>query len=140
MKLQLQCDTEVLTARDLMTDNPVSIRADSTVPEAIRLLAGRGISGAVVIGESGRPIGVVTDTDVLIHEHERLERPNSERSDLGLVRDVMTPAVFTVRPTTSARLVAEQMVALNVHRLFVVDETNVVVGVVSALDILRQTA
>jgi CBS domain-containing protein len=33
--------------------------------------------------------------------------------------------------------VAEQMVALNVHRLFVVSRDGILVGVISALDLLR---
>lgn len=127
---------ESLVARDLMTANPVSIREDATIADAIRFLTEKGITGAVVIGGSGRPVGVVSDTDVLIHERERLETVH--RPDMGFVRDVMTPAVFTVRPGTSVRQIAQQMAALNVHRLFVVDDDDVVVGVVTALDIVRR--
>src|SRR5262249_32309797 len=54
------------------------------------------------------------------------------------VSEVMTPIVFTVRGDDSARKVVEQMVSLNIHRLFVVDEVGVVVGVISALDVLRR--
>jgi CBS domain-containing protein len=50
----------------------------------------------------------------------------------------MTPAVFSVREDTSADSVVEQMLALNVHHLFVVDDAGVVVGVISPLDIVRQ--
>jgi len=37
-----------------------------------------------------------------------------------------------------ASFVIEEMVGLKVHRLFVVDETGVLVGVISALDVLRR--
>jgi predicted transcriptional regulator len=50
----------------------------------------------------------------------------------------MTPIVFTVRSDDSARKVVEQMVSLNIHRMFVVDEASVVIGVISALDVLRR--
>ncbi len=49
----------------------------------------------------------------------------------------MTPAVFSVTPATPLVSVAEEMVQLNVHRLFVVDRDGVLVGVISALDLLR---
>jgi CBS domain-containing protein len=49
----------------------------------------------------------------------------------------MTPAVFSVRLTTPAAKVVEQMRELDVHRLYVVDEDGTLVGVVSAVDILR---
>jgi len=45
--------------------------------------------------------------------------------------------LFSVRTDTPADKVIEQMLALNVHRLFVVDAANVLVGVISALDIVR---
>jgi CBS domain-containing protein len=49
----------------------------------------------------------------------------------------MTPVVFCVRPDASAREVVETMVDLGVRRLFVVDNSGVLVGVISALDVLR---
>jgi hypothetical protein len=54
-------------AADLMTPNPMSIRQSVTVSEAATFLAGRGISAAPVIDEAGRPVGVVSSTDILIH-------------------------------------------------------------------------
>ncbi len=50
----------------------------------------------------------------------------------------MTPAVFSVTPQTPADKVVEQLVQLNVHQLYVVDEDQVLVGVVTALDVLRR--
>ncbi|MCI0464259.1 MAG: CBS domain-containing protein [Gemmataceae bacterium] len=55
------------TAADLMTPNPLSIRHSATVSEATAFLAGRGISAAPAIDEAGRPVGVVSSTDILIH-------------------------------------------------------------------------
>jgi CBS domain-containing protein len=52
----------------------------------------------------------------------------------------MTPLVFTVPPTAPAGDVAAEMAARNVHRLFVVDEAATLVGVISALDLLRHFA
>jgi CBS domain-containing protein len=49
----------------------------------------------------------------------------------------MTPTVFAVGPETPAREVVGRMQALMVHRLFVVDDKGTLVGVISALDILR---
>jgi CBS domain-containing protein len=50
---------------------------------------------------------------------------------------VMTPAVFCVRPATEAGKVVEEMLALRVGRLLVVDQGGVLVGVISAFDVLR---
>jgi CBS domain-containing protein len=146
------------TAADLMTPNPVSIRHSASVSEAATFLAARGIRAAPVIDEAGRPVGVVSSTDILIHKgqgavylvgspeyHERLERPvffkdgsPDEASYLPTVSDVMTPAVFCVRPETPAAKVVEKMLALKVRRLFVVDGDGVLTGVISAFDVLRK--
>jgi predicted transcriptional regulator len=142
-----------LTAADLMTANPLSIRDDASLAEAVRFLTDKGVSGALVISEAGRPVGVITSSDIVIHDREQLGRselmPLDEHAKLGgasamsagtgptLVREVMTPIVFTVQAGDPARNVIEQMISFNVHRLFVVDETAVVIGVISALDVLR---
>lgn len=61
---------EMLRAKDLMALNPVSIRRDAGIREALELLTDRGFGAAPVIDEAGRPIGVVSRTDILIHERE----------------------------------------------------------------------
>jgi len=149
------------TAADLMTPNPVSVRDNATLREAIGLLIDRGYSAAPVIDDAGRPVGVLSRTDVLVHDREHVEHlaPTPEyynrdelttdeneslregfqveRVDPTRVRDVMTPAVFSVSPEASAARVVSDMLSLKVHRLFVVDTAGVRVGVISALDVLR---
>jgi CBS domain-containing protein len=146
------------TAADLMMPNPMSIRADATVREAIEVLTDHGFSAAPVIDEAGRPVGVLSRADILVHDREKAARPGAayyERADLttageplgpgfhveavdtALVRDIMTPAVFSVDPDAPAASVVRQMVELRVHRLYVVEEDGTLVGVISTLDVLR---
>src|SRR5262249_40537955 len=132
-------------------------REVATFKEALALLTDKGISAAPVIDNAGRPVGVLSRTDLLVHEREKVEyvQPAEfyetaelaekvpegfqvERVDRTMVRDVMTPVVFSVAPETSAKSVVDQMLGLKVHRLFVVDESGVLVGVISVLDVLRQ--
>ena len=121
------------TARDLMTPGPVSITSTATVAEATAFLTDRGFGAALVIDEAGHPLGVVTRTDLLIHARERAG--NGAQTP---VRNVMTEGVFSVQEGTPARSAVAQMVALNVHHLFVVDPAGVVVGVIGTLDVLRK--
>jgi len=144
------------TAAELMTPNPLSLRGDVTLHEAVAFLVDRNISGAPVIDEAGRPIGVLTQTDILIHDREEVEHvappeieygtplPREwwdefqiERVNTSPVSDFMTPAVFCVGLDTPAWSVVEQMRELNVHRLFVTDENGILVGVISAMDVVR---
>jgi CBS domain-containing protein len=133
------------TAADLMTPNPVSIRDSATIVEAVSLLTNKGISGAPVIDDSGRPVGVLSRADIVAHDRNRAALPSAGAaggaaagsSGLARVRDLMTPAVFSVIPETPASKVVREMLALQVHRLFVVDKSGVLVGVISAPDVLR---
>ena len=146
------------TAGELMSPNPQSLREDATLKEAVAFLVDRGVSGAPVIDEAGRPVGVLTQTDILVHDREEVEHippeheygnplPRSlwdefqiERVDTTPVRDLMTPAIFCVGQDAPAWSVIDQMRELNVHRLFVVDEVGVLVGVITAMDIVRALA
>jgi CBS-domain-containing membrane protein len=127
---------DAVRAAELMTPNPMSLRGEATVPEAIAWLTEKGFSAAPVIDESGQPLGVVSRADILIHERERL-RSSSASADATMVRDIMTPAVFSVTPQVSAAQVVEQLLTLNVHQLYVVDEHQHLIGVISAHDVLR---
>ena len=149
------------TAADLMMSNPKSIRANATVREAIEVLTDHGFSAAPVIDEAGRPQGVLSRADILVHDREKAEYlvPVSEyyaQEDLTIgsgetlpegflvekvddarVADLMTPVVFSVLPEAPPWRVVQDMLALKVHRLFVVGRDGVLVGVISALDVLR---
>jgi len=141
------------TAADLMHPNPVSIRDSATAEEALVFLADTTFSAAPVINEAGHPVGVLSRSDLLVHERElalRLSTGSTEQgrgrsgspavlspADTALVRDLMTPIVLAVAPEMSADDVLGQMVDQNVHRLFVVDRTGVLIGVISSVDLLR---
>jgi CBS domain-containing protein len=149
------------TAADMMTDHVVSIPEDAPLHEAIAVLTDRGFSGAPVINEAGRPVGVISRSDILVHDRNTpaFAKPAPEyylRSDLRatlgedvggfqveavdrtLVRDVMTPVVFSIRPDAPARQVIDELLHLRVHRLFVIDRDGVLIGVIAMSDILRR--
>lgn len=147
------------TAADLMTRNPVSINQKATVKEAVALFTNKGFCAAPVIDDAGRPVGVLSGSDILVHDREHVEHlvPAVELSPMATrqgetirrgfqvenvdrtrVSDMMTPAIFSVSPDTSAAKVVAEMLRLHVHHLFVVDKAGTLVGVISPLDILRK--
>jgi CBS-domain-containing membrane protein len=133
------------SAADLLTPNLISIRGTATVREALDLLIDRGIHALPVIDEAGHPQGVVSGSDILIHERNRPQGTTAgadggseiTQRDEAKVADIMTPAIFSVQSDATAAQVVEQMSSLNVYRLFVVDQAGVLIGVISALDIIR---
>jgi CBS domain-containing protein len=150
-----------LTAADLMAPNPISIAATANVQEALMLLTDKNFSAAPVIDDGGRPIGVISRSDLLIHDREQghkvalsadyyldtdIARENRaipegyqvESIDPTTVFDIMTPAVFSVCPDTPVSKVVSEMIGLHVHRLFVIDEDGTLIGVISTMDLLKR--
>lgn len=149
------------TAADLMHENPISINENATVKEAAAILIDRGISAAPVINEAGRPVGVISRSDIVLYEREKgehlpppAEYYGSEEVDVATgkgvppgfhveypdtttVREIMTPVIYAVSPNTPAMQVVQEMLQRHVHRLFVLDESGVLVGVISSMDVLR---
>src|SRR5256885_17009582 len=103
------------TAADLMMTNPVSIRDTATVADAVVLLTDKGFSGAPVIDEAGHPIGVVSRADIVAHDRERPEAAVAASASgtavdsRRRVRDLMTPAVFSIAPGAPASKVVGEL-------------------------------
>ena len=149
---------EATTARELMSDNPISLRQHAGIRDAIALMTDRGFTAAPVIDDGGRPIGVISVTDVLIHDREFVSYLKTDPTtkgdlrthkrlpaDMGIevvdrttVGEIMTPAIFTVMEDATAIAVVETLLKLRVHHLFVSDQQGVLIGVISMGDILRK--
>lgn len=163
MDADVKTETTGTTVADVMQHEVVTVPLDLTVRELSKLLLDHGISGAPVVDERGRSVGVVSATDVMraasgrdtsahgggssggfYRDEERSGGPDGrfvrrirgdDRLDHVLVEDVMTPATFSVRPSTSVERLAGILRDLRLHRALVV-ENGKLVGIVSSLDIL----
>ena len=142
-----------VVAADVMTRNPKSIRQSASVRDTAGFLTSNGIHTAPVIDEAGRPVGVISRTDLLDYWDRRRDRlaaiaageltlhsagtaPDEQLFDLK-VMDIMTPVVFSVSMDTPIGKVIHKIAALEVRCLFVTDEHGVLVGVINVFDLLR---
>lgn len=151
---------KMLTAKDVMNTEILTVRMDLTVRELASFLTEKQISGAPVVDLDGRLVGVVSVTDVAESDAERPDlvadrsspdfdvrgweermnledvRPLHIESDELLVRDIMTPTVYTIPDDTPVPRIAQTMVAGRIHRLFVTRARRVV-GIVTSLDLVK---
>src|SRR5665648_457970 len=118
-----------LTARDIMTPDPVTVRRDLSVTEAAKLMVERRV-GALPVVEDDRLVGLVTEGD-LIMQDVKIEFPTyihlldgfimyppaTARFESELkkavgatVADVMTAEPVVVQATTSVEDIATLMV------------------------------
>lgn len=117
------------TVGEVMTRDVATVLADDPVDEAVRVMVERDI-GSVVVVEGERPVGVLTERDLL----RRLRQdPDLLRWRVG---DVMSSPVVTVAPGAEMIEAFDLMNQHGIRRLPVV-ETDRLVGVVADRDLLR---
>lgn len=125
---QLVLDAE--TAEELMTPNPVSVSEHTMIREAAAALTNREISAVPIINEAGQPVGVLSRADIVRH--------HSKSTAALEVRKIMTSTVISIAAHDPAWEAIAKMIAFKVHRLFVVDETGTLIGVISSFDVVRK--
>ena len=116
-----------MNIRDVMTSNPRTVSPNDTIQNAARIMRDED-TGAVPVVENGRPVGMVTDRDIVVRavaEDGQLNRP---------VRDIVSSDVVTARPDMSTKEAAQLMSEHQIRRLPVV-ENNRLVGIVSLGDL-----
>lgn len=142
----------------LMSKDVLCVRPDTSVDELLELMLDRGVSGVPVVDEAGKPVGIVSKTDLLREAYDRgdtaeIERPRAPgrrgvSADLGagfhvtelpraVAADVMTPVVLMLNEREPIGHAAALMAYEGVHRLPVVSDLGEVIGLLSSLDILR---
>jgi CBS domain-containing protein len=119
---------------EVMTRDVVCVRPDLPLFALAALLLERGVGGAPVVDGDGRPIGVISKTDVV---RARCERDDDE---VVTVAEVMMPIAFTLEETSPVEQAAALMALERVHRVPVVDADGRVVGILTALDVTRWVA
>ncbi len=125
---------------ELMETNLKVVMDDTTVAEAVVTLADAHVSAMPVLDRQSRFVGVLSTTDVLQAEAEAANAEERERLFQDtLVREIMSTKPQTVEPDDDIKEVAQRMLYLDVHRLFVVYDGELV-GVVSQSDIVRAVA
>ncbi len=120
-----------LSVSDVMTPGVHTLAPDAQVEEALRELSEHGWSGAVVVDEARRPIGVFSELDAL----RVLANAHFHGQPSGSVREHMSRAVMTATPEDDALTVALRLIGDGVRRYPVVDEEGRLVGLVTSTDL-----
>jgi CBS domain-containing protein len=116
-----------MNIRDVMTHNPRTVSPQDSIQNAARIMRDED-TGVVPVVDNGKPVGVITDRDIVVRavaEGGQLNRP---------VRDIVTNELVAATPDMSVSEATELMSAHQIRRLPVV-ENNRLVGIVSIGDI-----
>ena len=115
---------------EIMSATPVTISADATVVEAASVMRDREV-GSLVVLEDGRPIGIVTERDVVT----KVAASNKPFQATN-VREIMTSPLVAIHPHQEVAEAAKVMAARKIRRLPVIKEGKLV-GMITENDIIR---
>ena len=118
-----------LTARELMSSPVRSIRPETSVGEAHRILLRYGHSGLSVVDTGDRLAGIISRRDIDIALHHGFSH--------APVKGYMTPQLKTIAPDTLLPEIESLMVTYDIGRLPVL-ENGLLVGIVTRTDVLRE--
>jgi CBS domain-containing protein len=147
------------TVADVMSRDPIVVRSETSLNEAIQILAERRISGLPVVDDAGKLVGIISETDLMWQETGvtppayimfldsviYLQNPATYERDLHkalgqTVGEVMSKDPITTSPEKTLTQAARVMHDKSVHRLPVLDESGQVIGILTRGDIVRAMA
>ncbi|MCN9241192.1 CBS domain-containing protein [Streptomyces sp. RY43-2] len=136
------------TVEELMTRDVVRAQRDLPFKEIAKLLAENDLTAVPVVDDLGRPMGVVSEADLLRKCTDRpdpsgrtpiphLEAWERAKAEGARAEELMSAPAVCARPEWSAVEAARLMEVHHVKRLPVVDEADRLLGIVSRGDLLR---
>ncbi|AFZ12732.1 Polynucleotide adenylyltransferase region [Crinalium epipsammum PCC 9333] len=118
-----------LTARELMSSPVRTIRPQTTIEEAQRILLRYGHSGLSVVNEQHQLVGIISRRDIDLALHHGFSH--------APVKGYMTTNVKTIKPNTLLPEIESLMVTYDIGRLPVIEDAQLI-GIVTRTDVLRQ--
>lgn len=144
-----------MKARDVMTTNVITVSPNESVQEVAELLLRHRISAVPVIDQSGKPIGIVSEGDLLRRAEVGTDRHRSwwlrllvgnealaaeyVKAHATKVADVMTKKVIAADPKTPLSEVATLLERHSIKRVPIV-ENGRLVGIVSRANLVQAFA
>jgi len=120
--------------KDYMLTDPVKVKADAQVYDAIHLLLVYKVSGLCVVDDAGHLVGVLSELDCL---RAILSSVYNENPSAGTVGDYMTTEVISVRTTDNIVDVAADMLKHKHRRRPVIQDDGLLIGQVTCRQLLR---
>ena len=119
----------MVNAKNIMTENVVTIKENVTVAEAAKLILNKHVS-SMLITKNSYPVAIVTIKD-LINGIVNI-------SPKAKVKDVMTEELLAINPDTNYSYIVEKLKKERIKR-FPVVENNKLIGIITETDIIDAT-
>jgi len=120
----------VILVRDVMETDVKTVRPDSSVMEAIQKMNKFDV-GSIVVVQERRPVGIITERDILRKILEFGLDPVTVRA-----RQIMSSPIVTIREDSTIEEAAKTMTIKKIKKIPVVKEGKLI-GIVTATDLVR---
>ena len=134
-----------MKVKEVMTREVLTVTKELSIRRLIKLLEQNKITGAPVVDEQGKLIGIVSSKDViraidhLIRVHVSIDEQKDHKGKYNWVEGVMTTDVISVSEEDDASEVFGTMVRRKIHRVPVV-KNGKLVGIISSQDACKIVA
>ncbi|UZE91781.1 MAG: CBS domain-containing protein [Methanosarcinales archaeon] len=118
-----------MPVREIMISNVITAGGSTTALEGARKMVEHKI-GSLVITKDDKPIGIVTERDMIQKVMSKDIAPSSVR-----LKDVMSQPLVTIKPDEGLSSVAQKMLKKNIRRLPVV-KNDKLVGIITDADMI----
>ena len=128
---------QLMRAGELCIRDVVTALPDESVVDAAKRMAELGVGDLLVVDETGgitRPIGIITDRDLVVFVLARVERSSAQRIKIS---DVMRSELITATEDEDIESVLAKLRQHTIRRLPIVDERGGLQGIVSIDDVLE---
>ncbi len=122
-----------MTVKDIMSPEPAHATPDTPLRQIAETMVAEDCGEIPICGGDGKPIGVVTDRDIVCRLVAKGKNPLELRAD-----DCMSTPLITAKPDMTLQDCARLMQQYQVRRLPVVDEGGRLCGMVSQADLARK--
>jgi len=116
---------------DCMVKKVIALKPENTVEEAAKLLKTNKI-GCVILVKDERPIGIVTEGDIIYKVVSEGKDPKKVK-----LRDVMSSPIKAIGPEENIEKVAEILRDEGIKRLPVINEKGKMIGLITETDLVR---
>jgi CBS domain-containing protein len=121
-----------LSISDILRKKLESIEETTSIQEVAKKMKDKNVSSLVVVDMSGKPVGLVTERDLV-----RKVCINDVRTSKVTSREVMSSPLITIKASSSTSTAADMMLKNNVRHLLIVDDGNKPIGIITPLDFTR---
>ncbi len=120
-----------LPVKEIMTTKVCKASPEDNVQEVAKKMVSFGVGSAVIV-ENNKPIGIVTEKDLIVKIVAKNLSPASVK-----VSEIMSKPLITIKPTKSVREAANIMMKNGIRRLPIVNNDGDLIGIITDNDILE---